>query len=98
MLKAIQQKFLKHKYKKAKEIYIVVLWAKWGVVPVKYTKKIDKNGDPLIIYYTDCNGVQDLYYITQWYNETTGITIAYFFNEKEAKSLAQKLNKECGYE
>lgn len=98
MLKKIKQKILKYKYKKAKNIYIVGFWARWGVLPVKYSGKININGDPLTICYTDCNGRQDLYYITPWYNETSGITIAYFFNEKQAISLANKLNKECNYE
>ena len=93
MLKKIKQKILEYKYKKAKNIYIVGLWARWGVLPAKYSGKIDRNGDPLTIYYTDCNGTYDLYYITPWYNETTGITIAYFFNEKQAISLANQLNK-----
>lgn len=98
MLWKIKQKILKYKYYKAKNIYIVALWARWGVLPAKWTKKFDKEGNPLTIYYTDCNGMQDLYYIIPWYKETTGTTIAYFFNEKQAISLANKLNKECNYE
>lgn len=57
MLKKIKQKILQYKYQKAKNIYIVGHWAKWGVLPAKYSGRINKNGDPLIIYYTDCNGV-----------------------------------------
>ena len=98
MLKKIKQKILKYKYNKAKNIYIVALWAKWGVLPTKWTGKFSKDNNPLTIYYTDCNGMEDLYYITPWYNETTGVTIAYFFNEKQAVLLANKLNKECNYE
>lgn len=94
MLKKIKQKILQYKYQRAKNIYIVGCWAKWGILPAKYSGKINKNGDPLTIHYTDCNGMRDLYYITAWYNETTGITVAYFFNEKEAMSLVKKLNKE----
>ena len=32
MLKKIKQKILKYKYKKAKNIYIVGFWARWGVL------------------------------------------------------------------
>ena len=91
MFKKLNQKILKYKYKKAKEIYIVGLWARWGVLPAKYYK-IDKEGNPLTIYYTDCNGEWELYYIHEWYKETTGVTVAYFFNREQAESLARILN------
>ena len=94
LLNDIKQKIFKYKYKKAKNLYVVVLWAKWGVLPVKYFGKIDQNGDPLTIHYTDCNGTHDLYYIAPWYTESTGFTIVYFFNEKQAFFLEDKLNKE----
>ena len=88
----IKQKILKYKYKKAKPIYIVACWARWGVLPAKFSGKFDKEGNPLTIYWTDCNGTHDLYYIHKWYSETTGLTFAYFFNEKQAEGLAKHLN------
>lgn len=93
MFKKISQKILAYKYEKAKNIYIVGCWARWGVLPAKFSGKFDKEGNPLTIYYTDCNGTQDLYYIHEWYKETTGSTIAYFFNEDQAETLARYLNE-----
>ena len=91
MFKKLNQKILKYKYKKAREIYIVGLWARWGVLPAKYYK-IDKEGNPLTIYYCDQNGEYEFYYIHPWNRETTGVTIAYFFNREQAESLAGILN------
>jgi len=81
----IKQKFLEYKYKKAKEIYIICLWAKWGILPAKFYK-IDKNGEPLTIQWTDHNGIYEEYYIAPWYHESTGAKF-YSFNKQKAEFL-----------
>lgn len=92
MFKKIKQIILKRKYKNTKKIYIVCLWAKWAVLEAQFTGRLDKNGDPLTIQYTDHNGLCEQYYIAPWYKETTGLTIAYFFNKTQAQELAKLLN------
>lgn len=91
-MKKIKQYILKKKYKKAKSIYLIFAWAKWGVLEAKWTGKFSKDGHPLTIYYTDCNGERELYYITPWYCESTGIPFGYCFNKSHAENIADKLN------
>jgi len=92
---SIKQKILKRKYEKCnKYIYIVCQWAKWGVIKEKWTGKVNENGEPLIIKYNDHNGEYDSYYTCCWFNATSGITIAYYFNKNKAEKLCQLLNSE----
>lgn len=90
-------RFLRYKYNKAKEIYIVALWARFGVLKAKFSGKFDKNNEPLTIQYSDHNGEYESYHVAPWYLETTGITVAYFFTEERAKILTDTLNKLSGY-
>lgn len=92
MFDKIKQKILERKYNKAKDIYIVCRWIKWGVLPAKFYK-INENNDLLTIYYTDHNGEFEEYIIMPWYYETSGSCIAYFFNKTEAEKMANFLNK-----
>lgn len=91
MLNNIKQKILKYKYKKAKNIYIIGCWAHWGILTAKYSGQMDKDGNPLTIHFTDHNGLKEEYYIAPWYTETTGIVIGYSFNEKQAKSIVERI-------
>ena len=93
----LKQSILRYKYIHSKPIYIVACWARWGVRIAQYSGKCDKNGDPLTIQYSDHNGEYESYFIAPWYYETTGTTIAYFFNLQEAEALAEKLNKGDSY-
>ena len=85
------QYYLAKKYEKAKPLYVVCRWYKYGVLECKWAGQFTKDGDPITIYHTDCNGLKDLYYLTPWFNETTGTTIAYFFNKQEADFLAKRM-------
>lgn len=92
MIKKIQQFILKYKYYHSnKKIYVVGLWADWTIIPCVYAGYKDKSNDPLIIMYSDHNGLYESYYITQWYKCTSGSTLAYFFNKQEALILVDFL-------
>ena len=91
MIFQLKQKILKYKYKKAKNIYIVGCWAQWGILPAKYSGKIDKNGNPLTIQFNDHNGFEEEYYVAPWYQETTGTVIGYFFNREQANALVERI-------
>lgn len=91
MIEKIKQKILRYRYKRAREIYIIGRWARWGVLSAKFTGKIDKDGNPLTIHYTDHNGYYERYYIGPWYTETTGHVIGYSFNKEQAQWLADKM-------
>ena len=92
----MRQKILKFKYKHfKKKISVVACWAKWCVIPCLFAHKF-KNNQPLIIEYLDHNGEYSYYIEHPWYCTTTGHTIAYFFNEVDAKTLANLLNKAQG--
>ena len=88
LLKKIKQKILKNKYNKARKLYIIGRWAHWGLLSAKYAGKIDEEGNPLTIHYTDHNGLYEQYYIGPWYTETTGHVIGYSFNRKQAENIA----------
>ena len=88
----IKQKILEYKYNQAKDIYIVGRWARYGVLPAKWSGLINDNGDPLIIHWDDHNGAYETYSLIPWYYATTGATIAYFFNYKAAENLVHLLN------
>lgn len=93
ILDRIKFKYLKYRYNKARKIYIVCCWARWGVLQARFSGKFNEKNQPLTIQYSDHNGTHESYYIAPWYLETTGLTIAYFFNEKDAEYLANSLDK-----
>ena len=93
-MERIKQYILKKKYEKAQSIYLIFCWNKYGVLEAKWSGKFDKDGHPLTIYYTDCNGLKDLYYITEWYKESTGMSYGYSFNKTHAENIVKRLNNE----
>ena len=86
----IKQKFLAYKYKSAKEIYILCLWAKWSILSAKFYK-YNKQGEPLTIQWTDHNGIYEEYYVAPWYHESTGARL-YSFNKNEIENVAKYKN------
>ena len=89
-----KQFILKRKYNKAKPIYLIFRWYKFGILEAKWTGEIDKEGHPLTIHYTDFNGEREIYYIEPWYTESTGVAYCYCFNKTHAENIVNKLNKE----
>ena len=93
MLMKLKQKILSYKYNKAQKIYIICKWYDYAILEAKYSGKIDQDGHPLTIHFTDHNGEYNYYYIAPWYTETTGATICYAFNKIMAQNLLKQLKK-----
>lgn len=91
-MKDIKHFLLKRKYERARTIYLIFCWVKYGILEAKWTGDIDADGHPLTIHYSDCNGEGELYYIAPWYKESTGIAYGYSFNKAHAKNIVERLN------
>ena len=88
----IKQKILEYKYKKAKPIYIICLWAKYGFLECKFANKYNKEGELLTIQWTDNNGEHEEYYIAPWHYESTG-AISWTFDKDKAKEIVERMNE-----
>lgn len=80
------------KLSKLKTIYLIVCWARWGVLPLKFVK-YDKNDIPLVYNYEDHNGTADQYELMSIYHTTTGRIHSWTFDDIEANQIAKELNK-----
>ena len=87
MQKKIKKFLLERKYKKAKDIYIIVRWAKLAILTEKYYGKMNKENCPLIIQFNDHNGEYESYDIKPWNRATSGACFCYTFNKEEANKL-----------
>ena len=75
------------------KIYLIVYWARCGVMGFPYTKKVDKDGMPLVYKYYDGNGTCDLWELCRIDHTTTGIILGFTTDEKVAQKLAEGYNK-----
>lgn len=80
---SLRQKYLRWKIKHCKKIYIVCLWAKWCVQEVPLYRF--RNGNPLVILWTDHNGFKEEYYIGSWRKYSTGAAAC--FKSKEIAEM-----------
>jgi len=95
MLKKFKQLLLKRKYSKAINIYIIIRWAKVGILTEKYYGKLDADKQPLVIHWNDHNGEYESYDIIPWYRATTGEVYCYTLNKNHAEAIVKILkNKE----
>ena len=79
------------------KIYMVGLWAKYGVREYPFTEKyFSENGFsvPLVYHYDDCNGTCDNWYLRRLDHVTSGFVIMWTQNESVARKVAELLNKE----
>lgn len=100
LLYKLNQFYLKKRYQKARKIYVICLWARYGVLECRWSGKFDKTGSPLTIHWDDHNGERETYTIVPFYRESTGSTRYYSFSKESAKYLAEKLNgedKKCNF-
>jgi hypothetical protein len=92
ILYKLNQFYLEKKYQKARKIYIVCLWARYGVLEARWSGKFNEDGHPLTIHWDDHNGERETYTIVPFYRESTGSTIYYSFTKESAKKLAERFN------
>ena len=78
-----------------KQIYVVVFWAKYAVLPLYYTGINDENGIPLVYDHCDDNGTCDEWRLKSIFNVTSGGILCWTTKESAAKKIAYALNKIC---
>ena len=79
------------------KIYMVGLWAKYGVREYPFTEKyFSENGFsiPLVYYYDDCNGTCDNWYLRRIDRVTTGQVLLWTQSKSVASKVAELFNKE----
>lgn len=79
------------------KIYIVGLWAKYGVREYPFTEKyFSENGFsvPLVYDYDDCNGTCDNWYLRRIDRVTSGQILLWTQSKSVASKVAELFNKE----
>lgn len=89
----LKQKILEKKYKKAQPLYIIGLWAKYGIMEYKYANSFNEQGVPMVIIYDDHNGTFEEYKIIPYYKATTGFIYDYAFSRERAEEKLKKYEK-----
>ena len=82
----------KKKLAKLPRLYIVGLWAHYGVMDRPLSNKTDERGIPLVWDYVDCNGYQDKWILVPVDYITTGWICAWTVSKDRAESLAEAMN------
>lgn len=79
------------------KIYMVGLWAKYGVRDYPFTGKYVFNSDgisvPLVYHYDDFNGACDNYWLRRLDQTTSGWIVMWTQDKKLADEIAKLLNK-----
>ena len=83
------------------KLYIVGMWAKYGVIWRYFSGKTAKDGRPLVWDYRDCNGTCDKWILVPVDMVTTGWVYAWTTSEAMAEFLANGMNlcdrADCGH-
>lgn len=92
-------KRLLKKIEEATPVYMVALWAKWGVREYKWTGKWCRDKDtgfliPIVWNHYDGNGTCDKWLKQKLNFTTTGYIFDWTFRKKNAEIIADMLNKE----
>ena len=76
------------------DIWIVVLWEKYGTCKYKFSGKCDKKDKitPLVYMYYDQNGECDEYHLVPISKVTSGVVVLWTKKELKAKAVANLLN------
>jgi hypothetical protein len=76
------------------KIYGIFLWAKWGILELRWSGKCDKNGMPLAYDYYDANGICDEYHLRPIDRCSSGSFLGWYNNWDKAKLVQKALNEE----
>lgn len=74
------------------KIYAIVLYAKFGVLPLPFAGKCDSSGIPYVYSYYDGNGTCDEYHLMKLTETTTGAIYAWTLSNTRANIIANSLN------
>ena len=81
---------------KCRQVYLVVKWAKYGVVNYHYTGRfvLDHHNSyvPEVYYHYDCNGMVDEWHRAPITSTTVGGIVTYTFNKHKAELIARAFN------
>lgn len=84
---------------KCQKIYLVVHWAKYGVMEHYFSGKFDKDGvTPLVWHYVDCNGTKNEWHLMPIYQTTIGACFCWCNFRNFAEHIANALNKQAGFD
>lgn len=84
-------------------IYIVALWARWGILEFHFSGQFKKEYDnkastfryyPQVWVYNDHNGTTDQWELVDIRHTTTAIIYDWTFYKSAAEKLAEKLNQD----
>ena len=78
------------------KLYIVALYAKYGVREYAYSKKNNADGLPLVYNYYDGNGLCDKYILTSVNLATSAGIYCWTTNRAAAERIASALNNSIG--
>ena len=80
------------------KIYGIFLWAKWGMLELPWTGKVDKNGDPLVYIYYDANGTCDEYHLVPIHYASSGGFWNWYGDKHQAELARDMLNENPDFE
>lgn len=79
---------------KLPKIYGIFLWAKWGILELPWTGKLDKDGLPLVYIYYDANGLYDGYRLGSIRSASSGGFYDWYTDREYAEHIKDNLNQE----
>ena len=75
------------------KLYLVVRYAKWGVLEVPFSGRFAKDGKPLVYVYDDFNGEEKpAYYLRSAEYATGGYVLTWCLEYETAQTVADTLN------
>ena len=74
------------------KIYGIFLWAKWGMLELPWTGKVDTNGDPLVYIYYDANGTHDEWHLVPIHCASSGAFHGWYEDKNTADDVRLELN------
>ena len=74
------------------KIYGVFLWAKWGIMELHWSGKIDGDGYPLVYIYYDGNGAADEWHLVPIHQASSGYYYDWFTSKSSAQTVQKELN------
>jgi hypothetical protein len=76
------------------KVYGIFLWAKWGILELRWSGKCDKSGMPLVYDYYDANGTCDEYHLRPISKCSSGSFLGWYDSFDKAKMVRNALNKD----
>jgi hypothetical protein len=82
----------KEYFKTLTKIYGLFLWAKWGMLELYWSGKLDERGMPLVYVYYDANGTCDEYRLMPIDRASSGGFWSWYMKRSDAECIQKNLN------